>query len=163
MPRYLQPHSSIPLSNLGEVHEMFKACVDVGLFPQAADAAEVGVVHVRVHSEEALKNCAHHIVEVGGKGNAILLREDVGVIQLQSIGAGRTVGEHCETFLLEAPPAALNCTGRVQQLSSSPSLRQQNQSCLTEPPLYGAAVTGHKPAGHVKGKTYKAINEHDGT
>lgn len=89
----VQPHSGISLSDLSEVHEMFEASVDVGLFPQTADAAEVGVVHVGVHSEEALENCAHHIAEVGGEGNAILLREDVGVIQLQSIGAGRPVGE----------------------------------------------------------------------
>ena len=101
VPQTFQPHSSVPLPDLGEVHKMFEACVDVGLFPQAADATEVGVVHVGVHSEEALKNCAHHIAEVGGKRDAVLLREDVGVIQLQSIGAGRPVGEQRETFLLE--------------------------------------------------------------
>ena len=116
VPQFFPPHSSVPLSDLGEVHEMFETCVDVGLFPKAADAAEVGVVHVGVHSEEALENRAHHITEVGGKGNTILLREDVGVVQLQSIGAGRPVGEQSETLLLKAPPAALNCTGPVQQI-----------------------------------------------
>ena len=107
VPQCFQPRSSVPLSDLGEVHEMFETCVDVGLFPQAADAAEVGVIHVGVHSKEALENCAHHIAEVGGEGYAILLREDVGVIQLQSIGPGRPVGEQSETFLLKAPSAAL--------------------------------------------------------
>ena len=57
----VQPHSGISLSDLSEVHDMFEASVDVGLFPQTADAAEVGVVHVGVHSEEALENCAHHV------------------------------------------------------------------------------------------------------
>ncbi len=63
---------------------MLEACVQVGFFPKAANASEMCVVDVCIHSEQALKHGAHHIHKVWGEGNAILLREDPRVIHLQT-------------------------------------------------------------------------------
>ena len=63
---------------------MLEACVEVGFFPEAANAAEMCVVNVRIHSKKALEHGAHHIHKVWGEGDAILLREDPRVIHLQT-------------------------------------------------------------------------------
>ncbi len=62
---------------------MLEACVQVGFFPEAANAAEMCVVDVCIYSKQALEHGAHHIHKVWGEGNAILLREDPRVIHLQ--------------------------------------------------------------------------------
>jgi hypothetical protein len=62
---------------------MLEAGVEVGLLPEGAHMLEVRVVHVGVHAEEALEDCAHHLLEVGGKGYSVLLREQRWIIQLR--------------------------------------------------------------------------------
>ena len=71
-------------AHLCEVHEMLEARVQVGFFPEAADASEMCVVDVCINSEQALEHGADHIHKVWRKGNAILLREDPRVIHLQT-------------------------------------------------------------------------------
>lgn len=68
---------------LGEVHEMLEACIEVRLLPQTAYTPEVGMVNVRIHSEEPLEHGSHHIGEVWWKGDTILLWENPSVIHLQ--------------------------------------------------------------------------------
>lgn len=71
-------------AHLCEVHEMLEAGIQMGFFPEAADASEMCVVDVCIHSKQALEHGAHHIHKVWGEGNAILLREDPRVIHLQT-------------------------------------------------------------------------------
>jgi len=80
----VQTESVQQRAHLCEVHEMLEACVQVSFFPEAANASEMCVVDVSIHSKEALEHGTHHIHEVWGEGNAILLREDPRVIHLQT-------------------------------------------------------------------------------
>ena len=84
MIQHIQTESVQQKAHLCEVHEMLEARVQVGFFPQAANASEMCVVDVCIHSEQALEHGAHHIHKVWREGNAILLREDPGVIHLQT-------------------------------------------------------------------------------
>ena len=59
--------------HLCEIHEMLEACVEMSLLPKAAYAPEVGVVDVRIHSEEPLEHGAHNIHEVWRESHAVLL------------------------------------------------------------------------------------------
>lgn len=61
---------------------MFEACVKMRLGAQAANILEVRVVHVRIHSEEALEDDLHHVQKVGRERHTVLVWEDVWVIQL---------------------------------------------------------------------------------
>lgn len=70
--------------HLGEVDEVLEAGVEVGLLRQSADVFEVGVVHVRVHPEEPLEDGPDHLLEVVREGRAVLLREDLWVVQLRT-------------------------------------------------------------------------------
>jgi len=72
-------------ADLGEVHEVPEARVQVRLFTEPADALEVRVVDVRVDAEQALENDPYHLHEVCRKLGSIHLREDGRVVQLQSI------------------------------------------------------------------------------
>lgn len=70
-------------AHLSEVHKMLEAGIQVGFLAQAANASEMCVVNVCVHSEEALEHGAHYVHEVWREGDAILLREDPGIIHLR--------------------------------------------------------------------------------
>ena len=50
--------------HLYEEDEMFERCVEVRLLPQLDNLAEVLVVDVRVHAEQALQNCLRVTNEV---------------------------------------------------------------------------------------------------
>lgn len=67
---------------LGEIHEVLEACIEMRLLPQTAYTPEVGMVNVRIHSEEPLEHGSHHVGEVWWKGNAILLWENSSIIHL---------------------------------------------------------------------------------
>jgi hypothetical protein len=69
---------------LREVHEVLEAGVEMSLLPQGAHVLEVRVVHVRVHAEQPLEDGAHHLLEVVWEGSPVLLREDLGIVQLHS-------------------------------------------------------------------------------
>ena len=63
---------------------MLEAGVQVGLLAQGTDAAEVRVVDVRVHPEEAFEDGLHHRREIGREGLPVPLREQPLVVYLQN-------------------------------------------------------------------------------
>ena len=81
MPATVSEHQK---AYLGEVHKMLEAGIQVGFLAQAANASEVCVINVCIHSEEALEHGAHHVNEVRREGDTVLLREDPSVIHLQT-------------------------------------------------------------------------------
>ena len=49
---------------LCEVHEVLEAGVEVGLLAQIAHVAKVGVVDVRIDTEETLEDGADHVLKI---------------------------------------------------------------------------------------------------
>ena len=64
---------------------MLEAGVEMGLFAQCADAAEVGVVYVGIYSEEPLEYSLDDLKKIGWEGVLVSLWEEAGVIYLHSI------------------------------------------------------------------------------
>ena len=84
-------------ARLREVHKVLEAGVEVRLLAQRAHVAEVAVVHVRVHAEQALEDRAHHRPEVRREGLAVLLREHARVVQLRAARRTDFLAPHTAT------------------------------------------------------------------
>ena len=70
--------------HLCEIDEVFEGCVQMCLLPKRAHVAEVRVIHMTVDAKQTFKDGSHHILELCRKWVAVLLREQLCVVQLRA-------------------------------------------------------------------------------
>jgi hypothetical protein len=68
------------LELVDKVDEMLEAGVEMGFSRKQHDVLKVGVVDVRVNSEQSLKDHLYYVDKVSGERNAQLTRENLFVV-----------------------------------------------------------------------------------